>query len=202
MKAAFKALAKKYHPDRFSDPHEKRQAEERMARINEAQQLLASGNYRPPPPPPPTPAPEEPVDAPPPRPAPPPPSASSPKPRAASPPVRSGPFVAVALIFLALLFLPGLLSSSHLEKALQYEEEGRFQDSLVYLNKAVAEDPHDRELYGHRARIWDKLGEPEKASVDRHNAKPPTLSFPVASPSPSASKVPDAPAKNSADHVP
>jgi curved DNA-binding protein CbpA len=195
IKAAFKALAKKYHPDKFTDPHEKRRAEEKMARINEAQQLLASGNYRPP-------ARRE-VEAAVPPPSPPPVAAARPKP--ATPPrprptnIRKGPFVAAALAFVALLMLPSLISGNNLQKALNYEDEGRFQDALIYLNKAVADDPHDRELYRHRARIWEKLGEPEKAAVDLQNARVPTLSLPTASATP---KVPDASAQNSDSHVP
>ena len=195
IKAAFKALAKKYHPDKFSDPDEKRRAEEKMARINEAQQLLASGNYRPPvrpepqssaPPPPPAP-----VAAPRAKPTPP------PKPRPAN--IRKGPFLAAALAFVALLMLPSLISGNNLQKALSYEDEGRYQDALTYLNKAVADDPHDRELYRHRARIWEKLGEPEKAAVDLQNARVPTLTLPTASATP---KVPDASGENSDSHVP
>ncbi len=195
IKAAFKALAKKYHPDKFSDPDEKRRAEEKMARINEAQQLLASGNYRPPvrpqpqtpaPPPPPTP-----VAAPRAKPTPP------PKPRPTN--IRKGPFLAAALAFVALLMLPSLISGNNLQKALDYEDEGRYQDALTYLNRAVADDPHDRELYRHRARIWEKLGEPDKAAVDLQNARVPTLSLPTASATP---KVPDASGENSDSHVP
>lgn len=194
IKAAFKALAKKYHPDRFSDPEEKRRAEEKMARINEAQQLLASGNYRPP-------TPNRPVA---PATAPPPPVAR-PTPRPVTPQkpvstsIRKGPFVAAALVFVALLMLPGLISGNNLQKALDYEDKGQYQDALVYLNKAVADDPTDRELYRHRARLWEKLGEPEKAAVDLQNARVPTLSFPTASATP---KVPDASGENTDSHVP
>ena len=95
--------------------------------------------------------------------------------------------------------LPGLISGNNLQKALSYEDEGRYQDALTYLNKAVADDPHDRELYRHRARIWEKLGEPEKAAVDLQNARVPTLTLPTASATP---KVPDASGENSDSHVP
>ena len=95
--------------------------------------------------------------------------------------------------------LPSLISGNNLQKALDYEDEGRYQDALTYLNKAVADDPHDRELYRHRARVWEKLGEPEKAAVDLQNARVPTLTLPTASATP---KVPDASAENSDSHVP
>ena len=195
IKAAFKALAKKYHPDKFSDPDEKRRAEEKMARINEAQQLLASGSYRPPV----RPQPQNPT--PPPAPTP----VAAPRPKSSPPPkpkptnIRKGPFVAAALAFVALLILPSLISGNNLQKALNYEDEGQYQDALTYLNKAVADDPHDRELYRHRARIWEKLGEPDKAAVDLQNARVPTLSLPTASATP---KVPDASGENSDSHVP
>lgn len=198
IKAAFKALAKKYHPDRFSDPDEKRRAEERMARINEAQQLLASGNYRPPTRP--EAGAQEPPRSTPPQ------AAARPVAKTVPPParprpttIRKGPFLAAALAFVALLMLPNLISGNHLRKALDYEDEGRYQDALVYLNKAVADDPHDRELYRHRARIWEKLGEPDKAAVDLQNARLPTLSPPTASATP---KVPDASGENFDSHVP
>jgi curved DNA-binding protein CbpA len=201
IKAAFKALAKKYHPDKFSDPIEKKRAEERMARINEAQQLLASGNYRTPPrSEPPTPKA---------RPSAPPPSPSrrapSPAPkRAARPNISKLHILFAALILAALLALPGLLAGNDLQQALEFEKQGRLQDSLTYLNKAVKEDPHDRELYRHRARIWEKLGEPEKAAVDRTNAQIPQLSFPT--PEPTQESTPgeatSASGENSESHVP
>lgn len=201
VKAAFKALAKKYHPDRFTDPVEKARAEEKMARLNKAQQLLASGRYTPPPPP----------VSPPPPPPPTPPSHPRPK-RAPAPPPKAKapagigvkPLLAVVIFFVALLFLPGLFAENNLKRALEFEKQGRLQDSLLYLNKAVEDDPHDRELYRHRARLWEKLGEPEKAARDLKNAQVPQLSFPTPVPTSlsSPNQVQDASGENTDSHVP
>ena len=219
IKAAFKALAKKYHPDKFTDPVEKKRAEEKMARINEAQQLLASGSYRPPRNPPPQDQsagdrPPGPGKAPP---RPPEPGKAPPRPRASStqapsphPPKRPRPdfkiaqILAVGLVLAALMVLPGMFAENNLKKALEYEKEGRLQDSLTYLNEAVKEDPHDRELYRHRARIWEKLGEPEKAAVDLKNAQVPELAFPTpeSTAEPTPNQVPPPSGENSEPHVP
>lgn len=204
IKAAFKALAKKYHPDKFSDPVEKKRAEEKMARINEAQQLLASGKYRPPHQP--QVEPSRPV--PPKTSSPPPPATPSATNRSVRPRTKVGPIVAAALVLVILMALPKIFAEDNLKKALQYEKEGRLQDSLTYLNEAVEENPHDRELYRHRARIWEKLGEPDKAATDLSNAKLPELRIPTsestsvpASESP-PNQVPPPPGENSDSHVP
>lgn len=200
VKAAFKALAKKYHPDRFSNPAEKAEAERKMARINEAQRLLASGNYTPPrpkstpftsespqaePPPPSTPPPHRPIDS-----------------RSAKPskPISLGAYLLVGLIFLALVLVPGLLSENHLQKALALEEQGRIQDALIHMNEAIKDSPHDRNLYTERARLWEKLGEPEKAETDRRNAEPPSLRFPT--PESTPNQVSATPDQKSQTHVP
>ena len=177
IKAAFKALAKKYHPDRYSNPREKARAEERMARINEAQRMLQSGQYRPPPPPATSPSPG--VGAPPSEPPPPPRPTPPPAPKAKPRKVSSVPFALAAIFLFAVLVLPGMLSGDHLEKALQLEDQGKYSEALQELNKAVASAPHDRALYRHRARIWEALDEPEKAAVDRRNGEEqPTLRLP------------------------
>ena len=203
IKAAFKALAKKYHPDRFSDPVEKARAEERMIRINEAQTLLQSGRYRPPSPrPAEAPSPRSPKAAPP----PPPPSSRESRKAKAQVSIRKAPFLWLALLTLVLLVLPSISSGNHLERALDLEKQGQLQDSLVYLNKAISNSPHDRELYKHRARLWQKLGEPEKAAIDLNNAQTPVLQAPSPSlveeqnPTPHQVSVP--PDENSASHGP
>ena len=202
VKAAFKALAKKYHPDRFSDPKKKAEAEAKMARLNAAQTLLQSGTYQPPPT-----RSEHPPAPPPPRPSPPqketPSSASIVRERKKTPkPVPWAPFLLAACVFLVLLVLPGVFSGNHLEQALELERRGRLQDSLAHLNKAVAQSPHERELYRHRARIWTKLGEPEKAQVDLRNAD---LKNVISLPTPSVSgtdQVKSRNGENSESHVP
>jgi tetratricopeptide (TPR) repeat protein len=197
IKAAFKALAKKYHPDRYTDPTEKAQAEQRMARINEAQRLLQSGSYSPPPKPE-TVSPQssstETQQGPP--PSPPPKDARSPKAK----PIPLVPFLFAAALFLSLLVLPARFSGNHLERALEFEKQGQLQQSLEQMNQAVARQPHDRELYRHRARLWQKLGEPERAAVDLKNAEVPTLSLPTDDPDPD--QVPDESGEKSGPHVP
>lgn len=193
IKAAFKALAKKYHPDQFQDPTEKARAEARMARINEAQRILLSGEYRPPVSEPrPTeesPRPTETV-SPPPRKAPPPRHTREKVDRRASARLSGQAFLIFSIALLVALVLPNFLSENHLENALSLEKEGSFQKALTEINSAIERSPHDRTLYAHRARLWEQLGHPDRAEVDRANAEPQQLqSFsptqtPTISPSP------------------
>ena len=44
IKKAYREMAKKYHPDHFSDPHAKELAEEKMAEINQAYDSLTQAN--------------------------------------------------------------------------------------------------------------------------------------------------------------
>lgn len=176
VKAAFKALAKKYHPDRFHDPAKKAEAERRMARINEAQRLLQEGNYRPPA------AKKEPSKGSSAHtPAPPPAKVTPPQPRPPRSKAKTDlgltPFIAAGLIFLSLLVLPQVFSTDHLQKALELESQGQLQESLEHLNQAVAASPQNRELYEHRARLWEKLDQPARAAVDRDNAREPVLNL-------------------------
>jgi hypothetical protein len=43
IKKAYRALAKKNHPDRFTDPEQKKAQEKKMARINDAYQAILAG---------------------------------------------------------------------------------------------------------------------------------------------------------------
>lgn len=197
VKAAFKALAKKYHPDRFTDPSKKKQAEARMARINEAQQLIQSGKYR-------TPRhPESSVQK----------SAASAqaqknhrpaaeptpfKPPVVVKPIPKTPFLIAALFFLALIILPGVFSRNHLSKALDLEAQGQYKKALEQLNEAVVQAPQNLELYRHRARLWEELGEPERAAVDLKNAEIPGASQGEFR----SDQVPNVPVKKSASDVP
>lgn len=191
VKAAFKALAKKYHPDQFSDPREKARAEERMARINEAQRLLISGEYRPPrepvPEPKMDPGPSSPPPPPPPRPTTP---AVTTKGRKSDQRLRarlsSAAFALFAVTLIAVLILPGRLSQNHLERALALEKQGLYQEALQELNVAVEQTPANLELYTHRARIWDRLGFPDRAEVDRANSGIRPMSEPKSTSTPSA----------------
>ena len=194
IKAAFKALAKKYHPDRFTDPAKKAEAERKMARINEAQRMIADG-YRPPssepaPPSPTVSAQETPAVAS--RPMPSSPSQGK-KPEPAFS-VASFALLSVTLVII-LTLLPGLFGGDHLEKALELEKKGLIKESLAELNQAVTDSPHNRELYRHRARLWEKLGHPDRAAVDRQNAETPTLDL-------KPDQVPDPEVENSPTHVP
>lgn len=200
IKAAFKALAKKYHPDRYTDPTEKKAAEEKMARINEAQKMIQDG-YRP-------------SQAPPTTPVPPPeqvfrsqdrvdlsttkrPPQRKPQQKKESETKFSFASFAIASIVLvvALTILPNLFGADHLKLALEFEDKGQFQQSLDELNKAVAKSPHDRDLYRHRARIWEKLGHPDRAQVDLKNAEPPKLDL-------HQDQVPEDAGEKSPSHVP
>lgn len=203
IKAAFKTLAKKYHPDRFPDTDEKARAEKRMARINEAQRLLQSGNYRPPTPKPrehdsepPTDSYSRSTESPPPPPRAPKKSSQTSQPdrsesSLAREPTRIGALVFVALLAVVTFFYaPTYFTGDLLTRALLAEEEDRLEDSLSHLNQAIRSSPHDRELYGHRARIFEKLGQPDKAAIDRQNARVPSLDGYIdnlTTPTPSAS---------------
>ena len=46
IKKAYKKLAKKYHPDKYQDTTEKKQAEEKFKEINEAAAILGDDNKR------------------------------------------------------------------------------------------------------------------------------------------------------------
>lgn len=190
IKAAFKALAKKYHPDRFADPADKARAEARMARINEAQRLLQSGQYVPPRPPDPEPqtntaAPPKPPTPRPQQQRPTPPTPKTPH----DPRVSSRAFLLLAVFLLAVLVLPRFLTEDHLKKALELEKRGAYTQALEEMNKAVEADPYNRDLYTHRARIWDALGRPEQAAQDRKNAETPELDL-TKRPEPAPSSTP------------
>ena len=168
VRAAFKALAKKYHPDRHPDVDSKARAEEKMRRLNEAQQLILSGSYSPP----------SPVSlvATPPAAEPPPPSVASPR-RAADPPkspprsMSMGPVLVAVAILVASVMAPMMLKRDHLAEALELEKKGQWQQALEKAKQAVADDPRDAQPYLLRARLWLKLGKPDRARRDLANAR-------------------------------
>lgn len=166
VRAAFKALAKKYHPDGQSDPRAKAQAEEKMARLNEAQRLILSGEYRPP-----SPStalvtaveqPDRPVE--------------TPKPvRPSAPPrqrrVPIAPMAAAAGCLLFALLSPSFFQKRHLERARQLETSGQYQQALDEVNESIKSDSRNGEAFLLRARLWQKLGYPDRAKVDLANAR-------------------------------
>lgn len=177
VKAAFKALAKKHHPDRFTDPQEKARAEERMKRLNEAQRLLTEGGYRP--------ARPDSTPNPPTSPVAPPPSVrtgassyhsrstpSAPKPkRPLSVHLNFGIF-ALLLISLIVFLLAGPTLSRHYQsKAASLLDEQRLEEALEQADRALHHDDRNAEAYLLRADIYERLGEPEKAEVDRRNGR-------------------------------
>jgi tetratricopeptide (TPR) repeat protein len=226
IRAAFKALARKYHPDASPNAAEKAAAEEKMRRLNEAQRLLLSGEYRPPPPvlaPLRTPPPdssfmagaawpaagiEQDSTA----------SSKSPargaeSPSARPPAVRPGPApgkrravplapLAVAgVLLLASLALPSIFRRDHLAQARLYEDKGQLELALDEANLAVADDPRQGSPYLLRARLWQKLGKPDRAATDLANARglvPPAEyeaalkeTRPTSSPTPRATRSPE-----------
>ena len=202
VKAAFKALAKKYHPDRFTDPQEKAIAEAKMARLNEAQRQIQNGTYRrqarktaPP-----KETKETPSKTPSGQPA-----KTEPSPtvsKTPKKPIPLAPFLGAALFFLALLVIPPWFSDSNLKRAQQLEAKGQLFDALHELNQAILQSPHKREYYRHRARIWDKLGEPEKAKIDRQNFDSGQRGLQAPKEVLKADQVPSTVDENSEDHVP
>lgn len=165
VRAAFKALAKKYHPDRHPDAEGKARAEEKMRRLNEAQQLILSGQYRPP-------EPESlmvPAE----------PSLSAPPSQKKAPTVpqkrkRSmsiGPLLVAVLVLVASVTVPAVLRRDHLAEALALEKQGHWAQALEKANLAVADDPRAGEPYLVRARLWLKLGKPDRARTDLANAR-------------------------------
>lgn len=169
IRAAFKALAKKYHPDAYPNPIEKARAEEKMKRLNEAQRLILSGEYRPsthssfelsiseqttaPPPPPPSAS----------RP-------SSPQPSRGKR-LTAGPILVAILFLLAVVVTPTLFSDDHLATATLLEEKGSLEQALDSANRAVSENPRNGQAFLVRARLYKKLGYPDRAKVDLNNAR-------------------------------
>lgn len=178
VKAAFKALAKKYHPDNYPmHSPDKALAEEKMRRLNEAQAKILAGDY----------AfesapvvsvqeqqqqkivPVEPSFEP------------DPKPSAGANPLRQGKkpssmmstvSIAVAcVIFLIVVLFPGLLSNFYLRQAESLEHQGRLEEALELASKAADSDPRNGSSFLLRARLSLRLGHPERARVDLANAR-------------------------------
>ena len=175
IKAAFKTLAKKYHPDNFPDPSEKARAEERMRRINEAQNLIQSGRARRPSSPTPPEASQrnslvvqdsQPTRSP---------AAAENSGKEKRPPSKKemgfAP-VAVALLVLVLcLVVPRFLGRDSLQKAQELEQQGRLAEALEQANVAIERDPRNGRAYLFRSALYSKLGQPERAQTDLANAR-------------------------------
>lgn len=163
VRAAFKTLAKKYHPDTATDPLLKAKAEEKMRRLNEAQRLILSGEYRPPVA---TTTALQPVTPPA------QPQATKSKP-AARPPRRVPIFpVMMAALGLLIAFLaPGYTGRRHYEKAQQLESQGQYQEALEVINQTIAQDARNGKALLLRARLWKQLGYPDRVKTDLSNAR-------------------------------
>lgn len=172
IKAAFKALAKKYHPDNHPPGStEKARAEEKMARLNEAQHLLLSGHAPPPASFRPTSghqelAPVPPTPFSPPTPPPSPPFQTRP-PRS----IPMMPIAVAAALLLLVLFLPQYLNSRHRHQAKILLDQGQLQAALLKANQAIEANPRDGASYLLRATIQHQLHHPELAEVDLSNAR-------------------------------
>ncbi len=201
VRAAFKALAKKYHPDTATDPTLKARAEEKMRRLNEAQRLILSGEYRPPT-----------ADLSATTPTAQSTSSSKPTPTTATASVakrtarprqtRSIPILPIAIAAICLLLTllaPGFTGRRQFERAQQLESQGKYQDSLEAINQTIAYDPRNGQALLFRAKLWKHLGFPDRVKTDLANARmmvsPPELAeaetrlLPAPSPSSSPSPV-------------
>ncbi len=176
VKAAFKALAKKYHPDRFQDPEEKSRAEARMRRINEAQRRLLEGEYRPSPPrsscksppndPPETAPQSATTDSRPSRVK----TVPSKSPNRTPHPLAFSALVLAGFSFLLFLGAGPWLSDRHYQRALILYGENRVSEALSELNSAVARDPKNGRAYLLRAEVYRSVGDDDKAETDLRNA--------------------------------
>lgn len=198
VRAAFKALAKKYHPDTATDPAVKARAEEKMQRLNEAQRLILSGEYRPPLKDFATAAPATPQ------------APLPPTPQAAAPPAvkaktvpqrpRTIPLFPMAMAAICLLFTflaPGFTGRRQFEKAQKLESQGKYQAALEAINETIAYDTRNGQALLFRARLWKHLGYPDRVKTDLANARmmvsPPEFAeaeaklLPAPTPSPSPS---------------
>lgn len=46
IRTAYRSLVKKYHPDQFTDPRQKRVADEKLKEINQAYDMITKGEYK------------------------------------------------------------------------------------------------------------------------------------------------------------
>jgi tetratricopeptide (TPR) repeat protein len=163
VRAAFKALAKKYHPDGHSDPEAKRRAEEKMRRLNDAQSMILSGKYQPPPPTAVVVAPKVESSRPP--------VARNEVERATRVAPPQAAVVAAGLLILLAILVPALRGRGHLAEAHRLAALGQYQNALESANRAVTENPRNGEAYLLRAQLWVKLREPARARTDLANAR-------------------------------
>lgn len=82
-----------------------------------------------------------------------------------------GPVLVAVVILVASVMAPLLLKRDHLAEALDLEKKGQWQQALEKANQAVADDPRDGQPYLLRARVWLKLGKPDRARTDLANAR-------------------------------
>ena len=172
IRLAYKALAKKYHPDRGG------QDEERMRLINEAYEVLSDGGRRAeydrtrkvaaPPSPEPADIVARPEPVRPPKPA----------------PVEQPPGIPVelsrlrfqqmvlGLVGLFLLYYAGQFLYERFAGggALELFEKGEYQTCLARLDRSVAAGSRDPDVFSLRGKCYRRLEQPEKALIDFKNA--------------------------------
>lgn len=176
IRFAFKALAKKYHPDQAGPDQE-----ERMRRINEAYAVLSDPDkraaydrargpgFKAPPPAPTVETVSRPETDPPIRP----PSASSsgraePKPPAS--PVARAMIPALFAVLLLYFGVIHLMAGDRVARARGHLQQGGAEQALELLNEAIRSDPHNGEAFLLRARALHQLGQNAEALVDLSNA--------------------------------
>lgn len=173
IKLAYKALAKKYHPDRCAEPDR----EERMQRINEAYEVLGDPSRRadydrsrssssPPKPEPPRP---EPV-APPVRPASPP-SPAPPMPGTEKASARLAQLLLGSVLLLVGYFGFQALWGLHSQNLAQQKfEQGDYQGCVELVNQSIRSGSRDSANFLLRARCFNLMEQPEQALIDLDNA--------------------------------
>ncbi len=166
IKLAYKALAKKYHPDKCSMPDR----EERMQRINEAYEVLGDplrrANYdrsRPSP---------EPAEVPSLKPDKvPPASVSTPAADPEKARMRLGQLFLGSILLVAICFgLQSLWGYHGRQQAAESYEAGRFEECVRLVSRSIDGGSRDASNFLLRARCFNRLEQPEQALVDLDNA--------------------------------
>ena len=78
---------------------------------------------------------------------------------------------AAAGCLLFALLSPSFFQKRHLERARQLETLGQYQQALDEVSESIKSDSRNGEAFLLRARLWQKLGYPDRAKVDLANAR-------------------------------